>query len=154
MSVYPGALQSWGLISLAAACCTNAHGLCSAGNVACHHLGVDNRAGIEGTLHSIIAIRERGPAPAGHQDVVGLTYRIGTHVPGKCLWPTIHLAITTILSLLLYTTTTILLLISYYYYTPSWYAYYTTTTIHHYYYTTTTILLLYYYYTTTILLLL
>lgn len=36
----------------------------------------DNRAGIEGTLHRISAIRNR------YQDLVGLTMRVGRHLPG------------------------------------------------------------------------
>lgn len=36
----------------------------------------DNRAGIPGTLHRISAMRDRGDC------VLGLTYRVGRHVPG------------------------------------------------------------------------
>ena len=51
------------------------------GNVASQHFNDDNRMGIDGTLHSIVAIKDRRAA----RNVVGLTYRIGRHVPGKCI---------------------------------------------------------------------
>jgi hypothetical protein len=38
--------------------------------------GSDNRAGVPGTLHRISAIRGR------RGDVLGLTYRVGRHLPG------------------------------------------------------------------------
>ena len=53
--------------------------ICGAGDAACHPFEDDNRAGVDGTLHSIVAIRDRG---AG-RNFIGLTFRIGRHVPGK-----------------------------------------------------------------------
>ncbi|DBA79023.1 TPA: PFAM ATPase associated with various cellular activities (AAA) [Trebouxia sp. C0004] len=38
----------------------------------------DNRLGVEGTLHRISAIRNRDK----HRSVIGLTYRVGRHMPG------------------------------------------------------------------------
>lgn len=64
------------------ACCTmpfNCSCICLAGETACPPFEHDNRAGIDGMLHSIIAIRDRGTA----HNVIGLTFRIGRHVPGK-----------------------------------------------------------------------
>ena len=59
-----------------------------AGHTACHPFEDANRAGIDGMLHSVIAIRDRSAA----RTVIGLTFRIGRHVPGKyspltCLLP-------------------------------------------------------------------
>ena len=39
----------------------------------------DNRMGLEGTLHRISAIRNRD----AKRSIIGLTYRIGRHVPGQ-----------------------------------------------------------------------
>ena len=39
----------------------------------------DNRMGLEGTLHRISAIRNRDPK----RSIIGLTYRIGRHMPGQ-----------------------------------------------------------------------
>ena len=53
----------------------------------------DNRMGLTGTLHRISAIKDRDGS------VIGLTYRIGRHVPGKptspcspvvCSLPIVH----------------------------------------------------------------
>ena len=53
--------------------------MCLAGHTACHPFEDANRAGIDGMLHSVIAIRDRSAA----RTVIGLTFRIGRHVPGK-----------------------------------------------------------------------
>lgn len=43
------------------------------------HCDDNNRMGIDGTLHRIIAIRDRSAS----RNVTSLTYRIGRHVPGQ-----------------------------------------------------------------------
>lgn len=53
--------------------------VCLAGDDACRPFEDDNRAGVDGMLHSIVAIRDRGAA----RKVIGLTFRIGRHISGK-----------------------------------------------------------------------
>ncbi len=49
----------------------------------------DNRMGVEGTLHRISAIRNRDK----QKSVIGLTYRIGRHMPGARLVSCSHLVL-------------------------------------------------------------
>lgn len=70
-----GTLLCWGMLHHALQLLLH----CLAGETACPPFEHDNRAGIDGMLHSIIAIRDRGTA----HNVIGLTFRIGRHVPGK-----------------------------------------------------------------------
>ncbi len=52
---------------------------CFAGDRSADLFYADNRMGVEGTLHRISAIRNRDT----HRSVIGLTYRVGRHMPGK-----------------------------------------------------------------------
>ena len=50
-----------------------------AGDASADLFYADNRMGVEGTLHRISAIRNRDT----HRSVIGLTYRVGRHMPGQ-----------------------------------------------------------------------
>ena len=52
---------------------------CFAGDRSADLFYADNRMGIEGTLHRISAIRNRDT----HRSVIGLTNRVGRHMPGQ-----------------------------------------------------------------------